>query len=222
MKVCNSLLTGIFLAGISCSIGAGLTGCHAGNKNSMVGDSTANDVTQRPVSQADTGAKKDITYEAGSQMDSTNAGNPSLPNKKDARFAVNAYRGGLLEVELGRIAQNKATDPGIRDFGAMMVRDHSKGVETLKALASSQRVAVPDSVSGIQQRDRDRLQSESGSDFDRDYIDMMVRDHKNDILEFKAEIINGQDSTFKSFAEQSMRMLNTHLDRAEYIQGKMR
>lgn len=214
----HSVLSGLLLVGLSGCTLITLSGCQSYTNDSIVGDSTANDVTQKPVSQVDTGAKKNITFTAGSEMDSTNSGRSSAP---DVRFLENAYRGGLLEVELGGIAQKKAADPQVKDFGAMMVRDHSQGGEAILALASAERLTLPDSVSADQRHERDHLLNESNEDFDKDYINLMVLDHKNDITEFKAESIGGQDSTIKSFAVQTMKMLNTHLDRAEYLQSKM-
>jgi putative membrane protein len=212
MKIAYSLIPGILI---------GLAGCGCGNNASMVGDPAAGNTKDKPVSQVDTGAKKNVTYMAGSEMDSTASSRSSALDPKDARFLQDAYRGGLLEVALGRIAQSKAADAAVRDYGAMMVHDHGQGGNALRALAASRQLTLPDSISDDQKRERDRLLNEDNAVFDKDYIHEMVQDHKNDIVDFKTESISGQDSSVKSFAAQMLKMLNMHLDRAQNIQSKI-
>src|SRR4051812_40927424 len=60
-----------------------------------------------------------------------------LPSKDDADFLVNAASGGMLEVQLGQLAQTNSQNQRIKDFGAMMMKDHGEGGVKLKALAAS-------------------------------------------------------------------------------------
>jgi len=140
--------------------------------------------------------------------------------KEASDFAVNAYEGGMMEVEAGKLASEKATNKRVREFGAMMVEDHSKGNEKLKAIASSLNIALPDSLGKDERDEINKLAGKKQKDFDKDYMDMMVSDHQHDITEFRKAADKCPDSTLKDFAGNSLPMLEKHLDSARSITGK--
>src|SRR5882762_2782131 len=86
-----------------------------------------------------------------------------LPSKDDANFMVNAASGGMFEVQLGQLAQTHAKNMRVKNFGEMMVKDHSEGGEKLKALAVGKGIILPDSISRQQQKEKNRLQKMKGS-----------------------------------------------------------
>jgi putative membrane protein len=139
-------------------------------------------------------------------------------NDDVAKFAVKAANGGMAEVALGKLAEEKATNKKIKDFGAMMVKDHTKANDELKTLAVDKNITLPASVSDDMQKNIDDLSKESGEKFDKDYINMMVSDHKDDIDEFESEVKNAKDSAFKNFAVKTLPTLYKHLGSAEAIQ----
>ncbi len=141
-------------------------------------------------------------------------------DKQVSDFAVEAANGGMMEVELGKIAQEKASNPRVKDFGAMMVREHSEANTKLKSLASSLNITLPDSVSNDAKMDIDKLKKKSGRDFDKAYMSMMLDDHKKDVAEFRKAADNLPDSTIKSFASTTLPVLEKHLDSAQAITGK--
>jgi len=87
----------------------------------------------------------DSTVDSLSKKQSVTDSSTAVPSKQDADFMVKAASGGMLEVELGKLAQSNGGRQGVKDFGAMMVEDHGKGGETLKSLAASKRIVLPDS-----------------------------------------------------------------------------
>ena len=121
----------------------------------------------------------------------------------------------MMEVQLGQLAGQKASAQDVKDFGAMMVRDHSKGGDKLKAIATTKNLTLPDSLSPDMQKEMTDLQNKDGKDFDMAYISMMVDDHKKDIKEFENEAKNGSDADIRGFADSSLHMLNMHLNAAE-------
>ncbi len=93
------------------------------------------------------------------------------PVQPDAsNFAVNAANGGMMEVELGKIAEDHASNPRVKAFGAMMVKDHSEASNNLKGIATSLNIAVPDSVSNDSRKEIDDLKMKKGKDFDKAYV----------------------------------------------------
>src|SRR5277367_129844 len=115
-------------------------------------------------------------------------------DKPDAAFYKKAAEGGMAEVELGKLAQEKSSNPSVKDFGAMMVRDHSAANNKLNSIAESKNIALPTSPSVLQMGTKSKLEVLSGTTFDKSYIKGMVKDHQEDIKEFQDEAANGQDS----------------------------
>ena len=138
-------------------------------------------------------------------------------SKPDADFLVNAASGAMLEVDLGRLAETHAANPRVKDFGAMMVKDHSEGLEKIKHLATRKRVVLPDSVSRHQQKEINNLQKKKGAEFDKAYVQMMVNDHQSDINEFQKQASQGTDSLTRVFASSNLQVLRRHLDSANNL-----
>jgi putative membrane protein len=144
-----------------------------------------------------------------------------VPNKEDADFLVSAASGGMMEVQLGQLAQTNSRNQRVKAFGAMMIREHGEGGVQLKTLASAKNVTLPDAVSNSQQKEIDNLKKKKGNDFDKAYIRLMVSDHKEDIKEFEKQAGNGTDSLIRAFAGSSLEMLRRHLDSADNLQGAL-
>jgi len=143
------------------------------------------------------------------------------PVQKDASdFAVAAANGGMMEVELGKVAQEKGVNPRVKDFGGMMVKDHSAANDNLKTVAGMLNITLPDSVSDDTRKEIDKLKKKKGRDFDKAYVDMMLDDHKKDIAEFRKCADNCSDSSIKSFASTTLPTLEKHLDSIQAIAGK--
>jgi putative membrane protein len=155
-------------------------------------------------------------------VDSAKAVNKEVKSvQADAsNFAVDAANGGMMEVELGKVAQEKASNPRVKAFGEMMVKDHTEAGNNLKAIATTLNIALPDSVSNDTKKEIDKMKMKKGRDFDKAYVSMMLDDHKKDIAEFRKCADNCSDSTIKSFASNTLPVLVKHLDSIQAIAGK--
>ena len=138
-------------------------------------------------------------------------------NSPDMKFYKKAAEGGLSEVELGQLAQDKGHSQQVKDFGAMMVKDHSAANDRLKAVASSKGVDLPTSPSMAEMASKAKLEVLSGETFDKSYIKGMIKDHKEDIKEFEREANQGQDPQAKAFARKTLPTLKEHLRKIESI-----
>jgi putative membrane protein len=141
----------------------------------------------------------------------------ALADSPDASFMKSAAEGGMSEVELGQLAQQKASNPAVKDFGAMMVKDHTAANDKLKALAASEQVTLPDSPSLMQKASKTKLNMLSGDSFDKSYVKGMIDDHKNDIKEFQNEISEGKDPQARAFASATLPTLQMHLQKIQSI-----
>jgi len=135
----------------------------------------------------------------------------------DAKFYRDAAEGGIAEVAMGILAQQKAQSPSVKDFGAQMVKDHSAANEKLKALAQSKNITLPANPSVDEMEAKSKLQVLSGQSFDKSYIKGMIKDHEEDIAEFKKEAASGQDPDARAFASATLPTLQAHLNRIRAI-----
>ena len=132
----------------------------------------------------------------------------------DNEFAKIAAEGGLAEVKLGQLAEEKGSLQAVKDFGKRMVTDHSKADDSLDAAASKDKITLPSEMSARDQAVYNRLSKLSGEVFDRAYAREMVRDHIADIAAFRHEANDGKDTSIKSFASQTLPTLEDHLKQA--------
>ena len=132
----------------------------------------------------------------------------------DSDFAKEAAQGGMAEVKLGQLAQDKGTSDAVKEFGKRMVDDHSQANEKLKSVASQEKVNLPTGLSKKDQGTYDKLSKLSGEAFDRAYARDMVKDHQDDIAAFQQEAKNGRDADLQSFASETLPTLQDHLKMA--------
>jgi putative membrane protein len=138
----------------------------------------------------------------------------------DRQFVKKAAEGGLAEVELGKLASEKADSPDVKQFGQRMVDDHSKANDQLKQVASEKGITIPDKLSAKDAATKARLEKLSGRAFDRAYMRDMVTDHTKDVSEFRMESKNAKDPDVKNFASQTLPTLKDHLKEAKSIAPK--
>jgi len=130
----------------------------------------------------------------------------------DKKFVKEAALGGLTEVELGKVAAEKASSPEVKQFAQKMVDDHTKANEQLKQIASKSNIPIADTLDSKHQSRIDKLSKLSGPDFDKAYVKDQVKDHEKDVKEFQAEAQGGTDPNVKSFAASTLPVLQEHLD----------
>jgi putative membrane protein len=137
----------------------------------------------------------------------------TTPHKMDdKKFVKESALGGMTEVELGKLAAQKASSDAVKQFGQRMVDDHSKANDQLKEAAGKSNIEVPASLDSKHQSRIDKLSKLSGPAFDKAYVKDQVKDHKRDVDDFKSEAQNGSDPNVKQFAMQTLPTLEAHLN----------
>ncbi|MCX6216264.1 DUF4142 domain-containing protein [Spirosoma sp.] len=137
-------------------------------------------------------------------------------------FAVKAATGGMMEVELGRMAQEKAQSQDVKEFGAMMVTDHSKANDELKTIAATHNITLPTTLGEDEQKHVNDMAKLTGAEFDKKYVSMMVDDHKEDIDLFKKAADDEKTNpAVKEFATKTLPTLQKHMDRISAIDKKI-
>jgi putative membrane protein len=135
----------------------------------------------------------------------------------DGRFVMEAAQGGMAEVELGRLAGEKASNDRVKQFGQRMVTDHSKANDELKSLAQSKNITIPADLDAKHKSMHDRLAKLSGDAFDRAYIQQMVEDHRKDVSDFRKQSQNGKDPEVKAWAAKTLPTLEEHMKMVQDI-----
>jgi len=138
--------------------------------------------------------------------------------EKDADFAVDAADGNMLELQLGTLALTKSSSSQVKQFAQMMVDEHTKANNELNALAQQKHIDLPTVLGIDHQKKYDDLKGKTGNEFDQEYLDLMVKDHKADIREFEEEAKDGKDPEIKAWASSKVPALHHHLDEAERAQ----
>lgn len=136
-------------------------------------------------------------------------------------FVQKALSGGLMEVELGNMASANAQDARVKNFGSMMVADHSQAGNELRQLAGTNSIQVPSGMLPDHQKHVDMMKGKTGKAFDKAYMDMMVKDHKEDISQYEKAANNLSVQTYKDYANKTLPVLRKHLDSAQAIKRDM-
>jgi putative membrane protein len=139
----------------------------------------------------------------------------------DREFVKKAAQGGVAEVELGNLATQRASRPVVREFGAKMVKDHGAANAELATLAQAKGVEVPPALDPTHQALRDRLSALQGAEFDRAYMQEMVKDHTQDVAEFEKASQTATDPDIRSWATAKLPTLREHLALARDVNSQV-
>jgi putative membrane protein len=136
-------------------------------------------------------------------------------NGADANFVADASAGGIAEVKLGQLAEERGSNPVVKSFGQKMVSDHTAAGNQLQVAAKGEGMAVSPDMTANDRATYERLSSLSGPSFDQAYAAAMVQDHEADISDFEKEASQGQDSEIRKFASNTLPTLREHLALAQ-------
>lgn len=144
---------------------------------------------------------------------------PGQLSSQDMKFAEDAMGGGITEAHLGQLATENSTNPKVRQFGEQMVRAYQKANDELTHILDQKGMTMP--MSATTGTEIEDLQNLKGEDFDRAYMKHMVKDYKSDVAEFKTEVIDGDDPELKTWAAQTLPVLQEHLKMAQSVEDSV-
>jgi putative membrane protein len=135
----------------------------------------------------------------------------------DKDFYEHAAQGGMAEVDAGKLAEKHGSSQAVKDFGAMMVKDHSAANDQLAQLADRKSVKLPEGPSMTQKAKGKMLEMKSGTDFDKAYIEGQITAHKDTLQLLEKEIDTGKDADAKAFASEIKPKVAEHLKKINQI-----
>jgi putative membrane protein len=200
-------LLSILFVGCICAF----TACNSGNNSNSV--DSAQDINDSTL--PDSNSMNNDT----SAMNSTMSSAPV--SQEDADWAAKVANANMTEVELSKVAQDKATSQRLKDFANMMVTDHTKAGDQLKQLAATKNITLPANLNSDSQKKLDDLNKKTaGKDFDKAYTNDMLDGHKNAVDAFQKGSKDLKDADLKNFATQTLSTIQMHQDSIKAIAGK--
>jgi putative membrane protein len=191
---------------------------------SACGGNTANNANRTTmnttVNTTTTNSTSTNSMMNNSTVSNTNTANSNVAVMQD-NFWVNAAQSGMAEVEIGKLAAQKATNAEVKKFAQMMVADHTKANEELKTLAAKNNVKLPTEMDSSHKSMLEKLQGLTGAEFDKAYVEGQVDDHET-AVDLMEDNTGNSNADIKAFAAKSLPIMKSHLDMIKGIQGKMK
>ena len=182
----------------------------------------SNDSVQKADSANE--SKSDTSTSMNTATDTTNkmsTGTMSV-DKSTSEVMTKVADVGMTEVKLGQMAQDKGMSQRVKDFGAMMVKDHTAAGDELKSMARQKNVTLPETMSNDHQKKTDDLNKKTGKDFDKAYMKAMVDGHQSTVNDFEKASKDTKDADVKAWVDKTLPTLKMHLDSAKAIQKTLR
>lgn len=180
------------------------------------------DSTMADSGKADTGALSSVnTDSSGKDSLPKDVTNQSKVDGDEATFMKTAAVGGMMEVDLGKIAQ-KSANAKVKAFADQMVTDHTKANNELKALAAKTGILLPSAYPADQQAHIDMMKKMTGAAFDKHYVGMMVTDHDKTVALFKGAASGSKTKEVKDFAAKTLPVIEGHFAKAKALQAEMK
>ena len=167
-----------------------------------------------------TNNKNDDSKEVAEEQNEEQFENAALEDGSE--FAVSAADAGMMEVQLATLALSKASSSKAKEFAQTMLDDHTKANAELKALAQKKNITLPTTLSEKHQKKYNEMSEKTGSDFDKEYCDLMVKDHKDVVDMFKKAKDDAKDPELKAWASEKLPTLEHHLTMAEKMKESVK
>jgi len=139
----------------------------------------------------------------------------------DQQFITEAAQDNQVEIQVGKLAAQKASDPAVKRFAQKLADDHTKANQQLQSLPGADQVLQSVSLPEDKRQAIDQLSGLSGKEFDRAFIDQMVQDHEKAVSRFQEVASSATDPQVKQFASQLLPTLQRHLEQAKALQSRL-
>ena len=176
-------------------------------------------MTGASIATMQTGQNQNNNGNRGNTMNSNSGG--AMTSAADTEFATMAAQGGIAEVQMAQLAQQKATSKDVQKYARQMIKDHTKANNNLMKIATKKQMTLPTTPNAEQMQMMSQLQSASGAEFDRMYMQMAgIDSHQKMQGLFQTEISGGTDSDLKSFASKTLPVVQKHLRMAQEMMNE--
>jgi putative membrane protein len=152
---------------------------------------------------------------------SSTATSSTATSSNDSKFLQDAIRGNAAEVQMGELAKQRAESKAVRDYGQMLIDDHSKANEKATKIAAQSNITAAAEPSAKQQQEHAAMAKLSGTEFDTTFMSHMVQGHQQALAEYTAQAQSGDSSKVTDYAKDTLPTLKEHLSKAQSIESKL-
>jgi putative membrane protein len=142
-------------------------------------------------------------------------------NEADQKFIEEAVRGNLGEIEAGREVLVRTRNEDVKEFGEMLVTDHTKALEQAQEIAKALGVMPPTEPSEKAKESMEKLEDLTGAAFEREFLAQMVQAHRETIDKYEAHAEEGDDERVAEFIEATLPVVKHHLETAQELQREL-
>lgn len=166
--------------------------------------------------QATTNNNQPVAQSSPTSSDTPNA------SASDQQFVTKAAQSSIAEVEIGKLAEQKATNEQVKQFAQRMVQDHTKANTELQQLAQTRNITIPSDMGDKYRAEFNNLSGLSGTEFDKAYMARMVEAHQEDIALFERQVQQGQEPNIKSWAANTLSTLQEYQKLATSLESSVK
>jgi putative membrane protein len=142
--------------------------------------------------------------------------------ENDADFVAKTVELNYGEIKFAQLATQNSSNPEVKKMAAMLVTDHTKTLNELKAFASGKSISVPVEEDDEARRKTERFSDEAGKDFDKKWCREMIDRHEESINKFEKRIDKTEDADLKAWLNKTLPVLKSHRDQLEAIHDRIK
>lgn len=136
----------------------------------------------------------------------------STPAMTDQQFVDFAAQTDMVEANLGQLAQTAASAQPVKDYGQMLVTDHTKDYGQLATIAKQAGLQIPTAIGAPQNKMMiDPVEKLKGASFDHKYTQEMILGHTKALAIYKMEAADARNPALKAYAQQDVPVLEKHI-----------
>lgn len=145
----------------------------------------------------------------------------SLVEEDVADFLTKSAGARMMNAQEGLLAIERGQNASIREYGQLMMKDHSMLLEKIKMLAKQRDISLPAQISNRKVGEHQNLSEENGSEFDERLVKMIIMDHQRDVKLFKKALLYN-DPEVSEFARRYLPLIQSHLDKIKKIKSELK
>jgi putative membrane protein len=154
----------------------------------------------------------DETAMAGNAADNMAMAPDAAAPMNGQQFADTAAASDMFEIESSKLAQEKATAAPVKEFAAMMIKDHTNSTAKLKTAAAKADPAITPkpAMNAEQTANLEALRGASGAEFDALYKQQQVMAHQKALAALQSYAVSGDVPPLKEFADETSKVVEAH------------